>query len=102
MNILNSIGPFLKRLHSRASFDPVRDWLMMLTLSAIALVGIIIWNVWAFDTIVGGGTIGAPITRAPAAFSKTSLDAITAIFANRAAEEAKYEIGVYRFMDPSQ
>lgn len=102
MNTFNSMNSFLRRLHFGASLDPVRDWLMMLILSAIALIGIVVWNVWAFDTIASGGTIGAPTTRAPSVFSQTSLDAVRTIFANRAAEEAKYETGVYRFTDPSQ
>ncbi len=101
MHIFDSLSSFLKRLRSGASVDPIRDWLILLTLSTIALAGIIVWNVWAFDTVAGGGTIGASVIQAPAAFSRTSLDAIHAIFVNRAAEEAKYETGVYSFTDPS-
>lgn len=102
MNILNSIASFLRRARSGARQDPVRDWLILLTLSAIALAGIVVWNVWAFDTVSGGGTIGAPVAKAPGAFNASSLEGIRAIFANRAEEEAKYVTGVYRYADPSQ
>lgn len=101
MHIFDSVGPFLKRLRSGAGLDPIRDWLALLTLSAITLIGIIVWNVWAFDTVASGGTIGAPAITTPAAFSRTSLDGIHTIFASRAAEEARYETGVYSFTDPS-
>ena len=74
---------------------------MLLTLSTIALIGIISWNVWTFQTVAGGGTIGASPNATPSVFSRTSLDAIHVIFASRAAEEAKYVTGVYRFADPS-
>lgn len=89
-------------MRSGASVDPIRDWLMLLTLAIIAFVGIVVWNVWAFDTVAGGGTIGAPTTKAPAAFNPAALDKIRIIFENRAAEEAKYMTGVYSFTDPSQ
>lgn len=102
MNTFNSIGSLFKRMRSGASVDPIRDWLMLLTLAIIAFVGIVVWNVWAFDTVAGGGTIGAPTTKAPAAFNPAALDKIRIIFENRAAEEAKYMTGVYSFTDPSQ
>lgn len=102
MNILNSIGPFMKRLRSSASPDPVRDWLVLLTVSIIALAGIIVWNVWAFDTVANGGIIGKPAAKAPAAFNNSSLDTIHAVFSSRVEKEEKYITGAYRFIDPSQ
>jgi len=92
---------FLKRTRYGAP-DPVRDWLVIITLSAIALAGIIIWNAWAFDTVAGGGIIGSAATSSLPVFNRSSIDSINTIFANRAAEEAKYETGIYRFADPSQ
>ena len=99
MHIPNTIGSFLKRPHAR--LDPARDWLTMLTLSAIIFAGIIVWNAWAFDTVASGGVIGAPATVSTPAFSRSTLDAIHAIFTTRAAEEAKYQTGVYTYADPS-
>lgn len=102
MNIFTLIASFFKRMHSGARQDPVRDWLILLTFSTIVLVGIIVWNAWAFDTVAKGGVIGAHTTKAPPLFSRSSLDAIHTIFENRAIEESKYQAGVYRYADPSQ
>ena len=96
------LPPFVKRLRSVAHFDPVRDWLVMLTLSTIALIGIVVWNVWAFDTVAGGGTIGTAKTTPPSALNSASFSSIRSIFDRRAAEEAKYETCAYKFADPSQ
>ena len=102
MPIFNSIGTFVKRMWGDTQLDPVRDWLMLLTVSAIALAGIIVWNVWAFDTVANGGIIGTANVGVPSVFNRSSLNEINAVFANRAAEELKYETGVYSFADPSQ
>jgi len=102
MNISNTITVFFRRLSSGAHQDPVRDWLMVVTLSIIVFAGIIVWNVWAFDTVANGGAIGSATTSAPPVFDRTVLDNIHTIFTNRAAEETKYVTGVYRYADPSQ
>ncbi len=102
MNIFSPMTSFLKRLRGGAQQDPVRDWLTMLTLAIVACAGIIVWNIWAFDTVARGGVIGSAIVHAPPAFSRASLDAIHAIFEKRVAEESKYETGEYRYADPSQ
>ena len=59
----NSPFSFLKRFRSTTYQDPVRDWLMLIMLSSILFVSIIVWNVWAFDTVANGGVIGAPANR---------------------------------------
>lgn len=100
--MLRPIISFFSRLHRGAHLDPLRDWLAMLTLSAILLVGIVVWNIWAFDTVARGGVIGSSSTATSSVFNRSSLDAIQTIFADRAAEEAKYVTGVYRYTDPSR
>jgi hypothetical protein len=102
MNILTVIKSLLKRLHYGARLDPVRDWLLLITVSAIVLAGIIVWNVWAFGTVASGGVIGTPATSTPELFNQSSLDTIHTIFANRETEEEKYKTGTYSFSDPSQ
>ena len=82
--------------------DPARDWLMLVMLSAIALTGIIVWNMWAFDTVATGGIIGGRTATSTPLFSSESVNAIHTIFKDRADEEAKYETGTYRFADPSR
>lgn len=102
MNIFNTTISFLKRLRGRVHQDPDRDWFSVLTFSAIVFVSIIVWNIWAFDTVTSGGVIGAPVSQTPPVFNRSSLDAVHEVFINRADEKAKYETGVYRYADPSQ
>jgi hypothetical protein len=101
MNTSSPIRSFIKRLRYGA-INPARDWRVLITLSAIALAGIIIWNAWAFDTVASGGVIGSVTTSSQPVFNSTSLDSIQTMFSNRATEEEKYETGTYRFADPSQ
>jgi hypothetical protein len=80
----------------------VRDWLVLLTLWVLALVCIIVWNAWAFDTVAQGGAIGPVATSTPAVFSRSAVNGINTVFQNRAVEESKYATGIYHFTDPSQ
>ena len=101
MKFLTITNSFFKSIRNRA-FDPERDWLALLTLSAIVLASIVIWNVWTFETVVNGGVIGISATSTPPVFNRSSLDKIHLIFTNRAEEKIKFQTGVYRFSDPSQ
>ena len=83
------------------SIDPERDWIITLIISAILLISLVVWNVWAFDTVANGGVIGSPATNVKPVFNQASLDAIHTIFTNRADEEQKYVSGTYSFIDPS-
>ena len=98
--------PFVTRLRSLLHFgshvDPERDWFTLLACVALALVGIVVWNVWTFDTVVRGGSIGAQATSAPPVLDSAPLDTVQRVFGARASEEAKYQTGAYRFVDPSQ
>jgi hypothetical protein len=102
MNISNAFSSYFRRLRSGVRGDPVRDWLLLLTLAFIAFVCIVVWNVWAFDTVAQGGSIGTAATSTPPAFNSSSIDTINSVFQSRANEEAKYVTGVYRYSDPSQ
>jgi len=102
MNISEIISSLFKRFRYGTRLDPGRDWLTLLILSTVILIGTVVWNAWAFDTIASGGIIGTSATSTPAVFSQSSLDTINTIFANRADEKAKYETGTYGFADPSQ
>jgi Trk-type K+ transport system membrane component len=100
------MNPFLermnRRLHSLSALDPERDWIVLLLVATMLFLGILAWNVVLFDTVANGGVIGKPVPTASPAFSQSSLDAIHAVFANRAAEEAKYLGDTYHYADPSQ
>ena len=101
MNTSSHIGSFLKRLRPGERIDPARDWMLLLILSTIILAGGIVWNAWAFDTVANGGVLGSPAPKPQPVFKRSSLDSINSIFSARAAEEAKYETGTYRYADPS-
>ncbi len=90
---------FLNRSPHRS---PVRDWTALLIASAVILAGIVVWNVWAFETMAESGVTGSTAPASSPAFNRSSIDAVTAIFAKRAAEEERYATGTYRFKDPSQ
>ncbi len=102
MPLKNSISASLKRLRFGARIDPVRDWLALLTVFAIAFAGIIVWNVRAFGTVAEGGSIGTPTAGTSAIAGQTSIENIRAVFKSRATEKAKYDTGVYHYADPSQ
>lgn len=102
MTPLSPVTSFLRRFGYGDRLDPSRDWMALLALSAMAFICLIIWNVWAFGVIANGGVIGTAATSTPPAFDHQSIDAVNAIFVNRAAEEERYDMGVYRFADPSQ
>jgi len=102
MTIHSYISSFFRHFKYGDRLNPVRDWLALIVSSVIVCTGIIVWNMWVFDTVAQGGVIGSVATSSLSVFDRSSLDAIDAIFANRAAEEEKYETGAYRFADPSQ
>ncbi|HUY62581.1 MAG TPA: hypothetical protein VMV50_02220 [Candidatus Paceibacterota bacterium] len=92
----------LQRFSYGKRINAVRDWLVLLTLAGIVLAGIVLWNVWAFNAVASGRTIGAAPAGAPAVFNASTLTTIKSVFAARAAEDDKYTTGAYTFADPSQ
>jgi len=101
-SVTSHLTDLLARLRRGAPFNPERDWALLLGSAGVALVFIVAWNVWAFRTVVGGGTLDAPPQTSPTPASQTSLEAIPALLAGRATEDTKYINGIYRFADPSQ
>jgi hypothetical protein len=102
MSISESTRLYIGHLRSSAHIDPVRDWLILMTLFIFSLICIIVWNVWAFDTVARGGVIGSSVKSTSPVFNSSSLETIRGVFEKRAAEESKYVNGVYRYADPSQ
>lgn len=100
------IRTFLASLASRFRFeadaDPARDWRVLLGFFALAFAVVIVWNVWAFQTIVGGGVLGEAGVAAPPSFDQAAINALPSALQSRAAESAKYTDGRYRFADPSK
>jgi len=98
----HTLAAHLSRLSYGSRLDPARDWSILLTLAGLVLVLILVWNAWAFNTVVNGGVLDPRATTSPSAFSQASLDTIRTLFSERAGEDAKYQDGTYRFADPSQ
>jgi len=99
---MNNPFSFLKHFREGIPQDPVRDWIVLLISALICFAGIVVWNIWIFDTVANGGSIGPVATSTPPIFSRSSLDAVHSIFSERMNEKAKYTIGAYRYADPSQ
>lgn len=76
--------------------------MVLITLSTLTLLSIVVWSAWVFDTVAGGGTLSAPVSRSKSALDQSSLEAIRTVFDTRAGEKAKYVTGIYHFTDPSQ
>ena len=92
----------MKQTSADVHRDPARNWLVIFAVSVIAFIGIVVWNVWTFNTVARGGVIGTPLSEAPPFFDRSSLDTIRSIFVSRAEEEARYVTGTYHYTDPSQ
>lgn len=102
MKLIRHSIAFLKSMRRSSYQDPARDWILMVSLSIITLMGIIVWDAWAFSTAAGGGVLGEQAASTTPAFDSSSINIISTIFEQRSAEEAKYVTGVYKFIDPSQ
>ena len=88
----------LKGLSYGRVLRPSRDWLLLLALALACLLISVGWNLWTFNKVTEGGSVGAP---APAQDTNGSaIDAVTKLFEERALEENRYK-SEYRFVDPS-
>ena len=101
-DLSKSLSSLTKYVRYGEFLRPARDWFVLLSCAAVLFIGVVAWGIWAFDTVASGGTIGGVSEPAAPIFSQQSLDAIHAVFTDRAAENLKYETGAYRFADPSQ
>lgn len=103
MNLAKYLEIIYSPLRRVGRYDPARDWFVLLTLFAVTLVGILVWNIWTFRMVTDGGTIGPAVTnKASTVFSSVPLDELRSLLDARAAEEMKYKMGGYAFTDPSQ
>ena len=96
------INRFLKQRRAPSRQDPERDWVALISVAAVTLAGIVVWNIWAFGTAVNDGVIGAPSQATPSLVNQAILSDVRAVFTSRAAEEQNYVAGAYQYADPSQ
>ena len=88
--------------HYGMRLRPVRDWFILLGLFVVLLIASALWNLWFYQQVRTSADAAPPSAAALPVFSQASLEALKAIFADRAAEEAKYTEGAYTFIDPSR
>jgi hypothetical protein len=60
------------------------------------------WNLWLFNQVQSGAVLGEAPTPTSSVFNQSTLDALSKVFTDRAAEAARYRDGTYRFVDPSK
>jgi len=82
--------------------DPGRDWLVLLTFSGVALASLLVYNMWLFETVAGGGVLSGEAVDLTPPVSPSAVTIVRTVFEQRASEEAKYVTGTYRLSDPSQ
>ncbi|KND51179.1 MAG: hypothetical protein ABA06_02605 [Parcubacteria bacterium C7867-001] len=98
--------PFLSKL-KLSSFSygeyihPLRDWFVLLIVSAVLLVASVGWNVWLFYRVLNGESLGSATASTTPLFDTASLSAAQTVFDARAVEEERYK-KEYRFIDPSR
>lgn len=88
----------LKGVGYGATLRPSRDWLLLLAFSFACLLISVGWNLWTFNKVTEGGSVGAgtPVQEV----GTPAVDSVTKLFEERAVEEAQYK-SEYRFVDPS-
>ncbi|KND51565.1 MAG: hypothetical protein AB202_03285 [Parcubacteria bacterium C7867-007] len=77
--------------------NPSRDWLILVMVFVLLLLGSLGWNIWLFDRVTNGDAIGN--ATAPAPLNPASIDSVNALFEARAVKETDYKNS--RFVDPS-
>ena len=104
MNITNIYKTVMQELTRFVRPDPERHWALLLVVAFVAFFGTVVWNVWAFETVVSGESIpsNVPVALVKEADNESALISVRTFFERRAAEEAKYVNGGYSYTDPSQ
>ena len=89
----------MQGFHYGPALRPERDWLVLIGISLVLFAGSVIWNLWLFDRVVNGETIGTEAV--PTRTRTVDLGPVNALFESRAQEEARY-LNEYRFVDPAK
>jgi len=100
---LDSITEKLKAMFAYGERPrPYRDWFVVLVAGLTLFALSLLMNVWFFLRVASGESLGgtAPAVSAPT-FNAAPLEAVDALFKNRADEAARYE-SQYPFVDPSR
>lgn len=96
--ITASLQNLLKIFKYGDRISPVRDWFILVSVSALILAGSILFNLWLFAKITAGEAIGTA-TSTPTPII-TPISTVQTLFDNRAEVREKY-IREFRPVDPS-
>jgi len=96
------IDGFLNKFKYGNKLRPSRDWLVLVAVASLALVGIVIWTMFIFLSVVEGPSTTVSVKRRGVVVNNIALQKVRQIFDTRAVEQAKYESGEYTFVDPSK
>jgi ABC-type Na+ efflux pump permease subunit len=89
-----------KALRYGEEAKPVRDWLVLLVLVVLLLVGSIIWNIIFFLSTVSDKERAVEVTE-NVEVDTSAVERVYEAFDARSQEEARY-ISEYQFIDPSR
>lgn len=94
-----ALSKYLRIFRYGDRVKPLRDWLILVSIAGVLLVGSAGWSFWLFDQISNPKekTLTPPTTST----STASLETVRTIFEKRTAERAHY-ISDYHFVDPSR
>jgi hypothetical protein len=93
------LSKYLRAFRYGDRVRPLRDWLLLISIAGLLLIGSGGWSFWLFTQISNKqeATVAIPA----AATGTASLESVRTIFEKRAAERAHY-ISDYHFVDPSR
>jgi hypothetical protein len=77
--------------------NPARDWLVLVSISAVLLLMSLAWNAWLFNRVTNGAAIGTA-TSTPT-LNPAAIDSVNELFQKRATIETEYKNA--HFVDPS-
>jgi len=92
----------LRRFSYGKQIKPERDWSVLIVVSSLLLAASVGGNLWLFEHVAGGGSLGDTPQESAPVFSQEALETINKIFSERASEQMKYRNGTYHFIDPSK
>lgn len=94
-----SLTALLNKVSYGDHLRPQRDWIVIISVAGILLIGSAGWSYWLFERI--SWTESSLTMGARGNLNTSVLDQVRSIFDQRAAERAHY-LNDYRFVDPSK
>ncbi len=98
--ILSHLIKLIRVFRYGDSIRPQRDWLVVMLIAGVLLIGSASWSYYLFGRISGGDLLGGH-SQTVAPVDTASLETVRAVFEARAAERERYR-SEYRFVDPSK